>query len=100
MARDVTGALIDAGLPVAVVDVDPEFGRWRHDLSFQKYEAKSVDDLAYPVNLFVLSPPTLATFLVQHPALVSSGEFLNVAQIMWELSVVPPVIKRTIELCD
>lgn len=100
LARDITKALCDRQIPIAIFDVDPGAGRWKYDRRFEAYEAQDVDALPYNVTLFMLSPPTLAEFVLAHPGLMLRNGVLNIAHTMWELPVLPKVMRRTLGLFD
>jgi glycosyltransferase involved in cell wall biosynthesis len=99
-ARNSVKLLLDKGFPVAIYDLDPGFGRSKHDLSFEEYTVKSVDDLPYAVNFIVLPPPELPKFFQNIWPSSLSGEFLNVGFVFWELTVLPRIWTEALQLLD
>ena len=112
-ARHVTALLLEKGYPVATLDLDPLSGRARHDLSLDAYAVKSPSDLPYGVNFSILGIPSLPSFFLRPPAVVGckatlrpgsdywlGGDRLNVALVWWELTVMPELWVRALELFD
>ncbi len=99
LARNIVRSLIERGYPVTILDMDPGLGRGRYDLSQAAYFAKSLADLRYAVNLFILPPPEMEHLLNATPELKGPDRLLvNVP--MWELAVLPPAWVKALSQLD
>jgi glycosyltransferase involved in cell wall biosynthesis len=92
--------LLEKGFPVAVLDIDPGHGRWKHDLSFEALAVSDVADLRYPINLFILSPLSLQMILPRLRAVILQEARINVGLPQWELPVIPKAWYPALEFLD
>jgi glycosyltransferase involved in cell wall biosynthesis len=112
-ARHITKLLLDRGLPTAVLDLNPGLQRAGHDRTFDSYQAASPELLPYAINLAFLPMPAIPDFFLRPPPLRTSTpnakpghEYwfadgaLNVAVVWWELTILPPVWVKALELFD
>jgi glycosyltransferase involved in cell wall biosynthesis len=99
-ARNVVEMLVENDFPVAILDVDPGLGRGRRDTRFERLTVPCVEALPYAVNLLIFPPPTLVSFVPQRPALFANSDRFNAAFTPWELPVVPPHWRPTLEFFD
>jgi glycosyltransferase involved in cell wall biosynthesis len=97
-ARNIVRLLISRGLPTAVFDLDPGNDRAKYDLSFEPYTVRTLNELPYAINLFILPPTDLAAFISEgfNFDFGRAGR-LDFAYVVWELQVFPkrciPVLK-------
>ncbi len=98
-ARNVIQTIIDAGYPVAILDLDPGLGRGKYDLRFEEFAVDNLDELRYAVNLFITPLVDMHALLETNPELLSENR-LNVSWNIWELSVVPPVWAKSLQMMD
>lgn len=87
-ARSVIQALLDRGIDVATIDIDPGMGRAGADRSFDHLAVQRFEDLPHAINLFVLPPASIAALHRARPDFFECGH-LNVGFSMWELPAVP-----------
>lgn len=99
-ARNIVQALLDNGFPVAVLDVDPGLGRGKREMRFESLMVSTSDALPYAVNLLIFPPPTLVSFVPQHRSFFANPDHFNAAFTWWELPVVPPSWRPTLEFFD
>ncbi len=97
-ARSVIKSLLENGIPLAIFDVDPGLGRGRKDLTFAQYHVKSLEELVYPITLFMM-PPTIGWLKEAIPELFPADKLL-IAYSMWELPVLPPQWMESLETFD
>ena len=97
-ARHLIQLLLDRNCPVAIFDMDPGLGRGKHDLTFDTFAFKRIEDLPYSINLVILPAATLPHFFLH--VLPSSSEGLNVGLIYWEISAIPQLWKEALHLFD
>jgi glycosyltransferase involved in cell wall biosynthesis len=111
--RNIIKLLLDRECPISVLDVEPGFGRGLHDLSFESHTVKSPEELPHPVNLAVLAIPSLPAFFLEPPSVLGgvpslrvgadywlAPDRINVALVWWELTVLPKVWVRALEMFD
>jgi len=97
-ARNIVHLLISHGVPTAVFDLDPGKDRAKYDLSFECYAVRTLNELPYSINLFILPPTDLAAFISEgfNFDFGRAGR-LDFAYVIWELQVFPtrclPVLK-------
>ena len=99
IARNVVRVLAKRGYPVALLDIDPGWGRGGRDLTYQRLLVDAETDLPDGINLHVSSITELPEFVINHPKLFGPKTF-NVGFFMWELPVLPPVWKCALEFFD
>ncbi len=99
LARNVASTLLGRGYPIAVLDLDPGMERGGHDRRFDPFAVASVEALPHDINLFVLPSPAMPWVLRATRAALRPGR-LNVALIMWELTVIPPAWRAALECFD
>ncbi len=97
-ARSVVKSLLENNIPIAIFDIDPGLGRGRKDLTFAQYHVKSLDELVYPITLFMM-PPTIGWLKEALPGLFPADKLL-VAYSMWELPVLPTPWMQALESFD
>lgn len=88
------------GFPVAVLDLDPGFGRKGFELRHQDLFVASAEELPFSINCFVLPPPILDDVAAQFVSLLSRPGILNVAFCMWELPRVPEAWHPVLQMFD
>jgi glycosyltransferase involved in cell wall biosynthesis len=98
--RNVVAALRAHGFPVAVLDLDPGDGRFRHDRRYRDLEVPAFETLPYAVNLFVLPLHMVAGVVLNKWTAFARDDALNVLGLLWELPAIPPVARRAIEFFD
>lgn len=99
-ARQVVEALVAAGVPVAIVDIDPGQGRGRHDLRFADLHVADIAALPYEINLFLLPPATMPWLLGSIGPHLRLLDRVNVLWAMWELPVVPEAWRPALRVMD
>lgn len=99
-ARHIVKVLLDKGVPIAINDIDPGLGRGRHDLTYERYYARPENPLPHPINLFIFPPSDLTALVSSNQNLVRQPGHLNAVLSMWELPVIPPEWKATLESMD
>lgn len=99
-ARHLITLIRERGHPVTVFDIDPSGNRGRHDTQFADITVNDPDELPHPINLFVLQPSAVFTFLAGHPKFDVEPGRLHAAVAMWELTVVPERWKRGFQALD
>jgi len=87
-ARGVIEALLENGINVSIVDIDPGLGRGGHDNRYKFLNQDPSNPLSEGINLFIVPPPGIESFQVSYPNLFEGNNFL-VAFSMWELPVLP-----------
>ncbi len=87
-ARCVVQALLDRGVDVTTIDIDPGMERAGADRRFDRLAVQRYEDLPHAVNLFVLPPASIAAIHQARPDFFQCGH-LNVGFSMWELPTVP-----------
>src|SRR5437660_5800081 len=65
-ARSLIDLIIEKGFAVSIYDLDPGVGRGGHEQRFQTFNVAAIEDLPLAVNLFVLSPSTLAQLVPKY----------------------------------
>lgn len=86
-ARNTVRALESRGVPCALFDVDPGYGRGgRHD---EFAHALQDGRAPYGVNLFHLNPPQIMRFVSEKPAWLDLAGSANVVVPFWELPHLP-----------
>ena len=98
--RNVAAALLTHGFPVAVLDLDPGDGRFRHDRRYRDLEVPAFEALPYAVNLFVLPLHMVAGVVLNKWPAFARDDALNVIGLLWELPAIPPVARRALEFFD
>lgn len=88
-ARHVIELLISKEHAVRVFDVNPGDGCHGHDHRFSDITAMNVADLIYGINLFVLPPASIFSFLAANHEFCFGTNRLNAAIAMWELPKIP-----------
>jgi glycosyltransferase involved in cell wall biosynthesis len=85
-ARHVARLILDRKLPLAVVDLDPGFGRGGHDQEFLEYAVTSPEALPYEVTIFVLPPPTVFALMEDSARrwLLLRRDGIRAALLFWE----------------
>ena len=99
-ARSVIDSIRARGFPVAVLDLDPGFGRKNFELRHQDLFAESARDLPHAINCFVLPPPALEDVAAYFGSLLSRQAVLNAAFSMWELPRVPEAWHAALQMFD
>lgn len=99
-ARHLVTLILDRGYPVKLFDYDPTGRCARHDTRFADITANNPDELPYSINLFVLTPTSIFTFLAAHPTFYKTLGRLHAAVPMWEQIVVPKAWKRGFQSLD
>ncbi len=103
VSRALIRAMIDRGIPVAVLDIDMGLQRAHSsadELPDQVLRVARVEDLPYSINLVNVAIQLLpSVFLRRFPELLAP-RFLNAAIVFWELPVLPRVWVRALRLCD
>jgi glycosyltransferase involved in cell wall biosynthesis len=99
-ARNVVRLLLEKSYSVAIWDVDPGLNRGKHDLSFEQYAVKALNELPYAINLFVLHPPPLIELFSQNPWFILQRNRLNVGFCPWELAVLPRAWIQWLQVLD
>jgi glycosyltransferase involved in cell wall biosynthesis len=99
-ARSVIDSILARGFPVAVLDLDPGFGRKGFEPRHQEWFVESPEALPYSVNCFVLPPHSLDDAAARFASLVSRPGVLNAAFSMWELPQVSEVWHPALQMFD
>ena len=97
--RNLAKIILDRGLPLAILDIDPGHGRAGHDLSLARYFVNTAKDLPYSINISTLSTTSLPSFIFNNPDLFTN-KTLNVGYFWWELSALPEHWIRSLEVFD
>ncbi|WP_077218258.1 glycosyltransferase [Acidithiobacillus albertensis] len=87
-ARSVVSSLLNIGVKVSILDVDPGHNRWRHDISFD-YLSLPPEKLQYSINIFLFPPETMSWLLPIMGNSLRIFERVNVLWTMWELPKIP-----------
>jgi glycosyltransferase involved in cell wall biosynthesis len=88
--RNIVSLLISRGLPTAVFDLDPGKNRTKYDLRFEGYAVRTLNELPYSINLFILPPIDLAEIISEGSSFdFGRSDRLNLAYVVWELQVLP-----------
>jgi len=89
VARNFVELLVQKGVPVQVLDLDPGLGRASRESSVEKYRVDKPADLSNCVNFFVLQPSAIFSLAASYPETFVATDKLNVGLIMWELATLP-----------
>jgi len=88
ISRHLIAGLLQRGVPVKILDIDPGLNRGGHDHCFSEYYADSVEELEHPINLFILPPETISNIKQGVPELFTEDKLLA-ASVWWELTEIP-----------
>lgn len=99
-ARSVIDSIVARGFPVAVLDLDPGFGRKDFEARHRDLFVASAEALPFSINCFVLPPPTLDADAARFSSLLSRPGILNAAFCMWELPQVPEAWHPALQMFD
>jgi len=99
-ARSVIDSILARGFPVAVLDLDPGYGRKGFESRHEALFAASADALPHAINCFILPPPALGEAASEYPSLLSRPGVLNAAFCMWELPQVSELWHPGLQLFD
>ncbi len=99
-ARSVIDSILARGFPLAVLDLDPGFGRKDFEARHRDLFVASAEALPFSVNCFVLPPPTLVSDAARFVPLLSRPGVLNTAFSMWELPQVPEAWHPALQTFD
>jgi glycosyltransferase involved in cell wall biosynthesis len=94
-ARNIISCLIKKGVQIRILNIDPGMGRDNFDTSFNQLFVQSLDQLIFPVNLFLFPPTNYTNELMQH----FKNKF-NVAFSYWELPHLPELLKDNLSQLD
>ena len=102
ITRNLIRLLLNKHYPVAIYDFNPpESFTKQDDLSYSKYFVKSISKLPFSINIFTLPIRDATLFLFSDQAqLFKRSNTLNVFCPMWELTVLPAVWIKAVQLCD
>ena len=89
-ARSLVELVLAKEFPVAIYDIDPQLGRGRHDMRFEKLCVSKFEDLPYAVDLLVLSAPDVERTMRENSKDFVRRNRLKVAMPFWELPILPP----------
>jgi glycosyltransferase involved in cell wall biosynthesis len=87
--REFVRVLLDRGVDVRILDLDPGHGLSNIVNTFQHLFVDNASDLPHPVNLLVLSASALADLALFPPRGLTTEGRLNVAFVWWELPQMP-----------
>jgi len=99
-ARSVIDSVLARGFPVAVLDLDPGFGRKNFELRHRDLFVESARALPHAINCFVLPPPALEDVAAYFGSLLTRRGALNAAFSMWELPRVPEAWHAALQMFD
>jgi glycosyltransferase involved in cell wall biosynthesis len=99
ITRDVIRLILQKGYPVAAFDVDPNRGGKQHDTRYSSLTVRTIDELPYGINLFILSITSLPDLLLSGK-LTLRDTVLQVGYFWWELPVIPPMWVKSLEQFD
>lgn len=100
LARNTVSLLAEKGIPFSIYDLDSGLGRAGHDMRFRPHFVAKPSDLPHPINLFVLTPRTLAQVLVEEFSSILGSGRMNAALSPWELPTLARPWVRALELMD
>lgn len=98
--RSVIDSILARGFPVAVLDLDPGFGRKDFESRHRNLFVASAEALPFSINCFVLPPPALEDVAAYFASLLSRPGVLNAAFSMWELPRVPEAWHPALQMFD
>ncbi|MBU2787401.1 glycosyltransferase [Acidithiobacillus sp. YTS05] len=101
-ARNLVSQIVAIGIPVQIFDLDPGLGRGGIELGLPPSVERvtRLEDLRHPINIFVLSPPTIDILLKQHGHSLNVEGRFNAAMVFWELPVIPESWRRSMQALD
>jgi len=98
--RQTARLLIEAGMPLAIRDVDTHDGRSGQDHTYDDRLVKTPWALPYGITLFHVNPPELEVRIPLEWQLMPLDKRMNVIVPFWELPTLPGVWKDMIDLMD
>lgn len=99
-ARSLIAALLAQNYPVAILDMDPGENRTGSDRRYAHLAVPDWSDLPYDINLVVLPLITADRAVFLGASALDRPERLNVLCVLWELTVLPALWRRTVEYFD
>ncbi|MDR7927854.1 glycosyltransferase [Acidithiobacillus thiooxidans] len=88
-ARSVISSLLKFGIKISILDIDPGYGRGRHDTQFDYLSVQHPQQLPHAINLFIFPPGALLGLLNNVLGSMECLDRLNVLWTAWELPNVP-----------
>ena len=102
MSRNLVRLLLNKNYPVAIYDLnDPMVLQKQEDFFYEDYCVKTINKLPFSINLFTLPLSDAADLLFSDLSkLIKRRHCLNVFCHMWELTVLPTIWVKSLQLCD
>lgn len=94
-ARNIVGCLIKRGVQLRLLNIDPGMNRDNFDTTYNELFVQSLDQLIFPINLFILPPTEYTIDFINF----FKGKF-NVAYAYWELPHLPEKLKENLSRVD
>lgn len=98
-ARAIASLLEAGGIPFTIYEVPFSWANPQRDQRFRAHRVERLDQLAHPVNLYVLPIDAIESYFENQPALLAV-ERMHVANIWWEGSRMPAQWVQTLERFD